>query len=206
MRHPELGDYLLRVNDDTIVSVPNLLALVDRLNDVFSPASELVLRAFAQGERPSARAGWLISRAFVVLHARQDFTLNWRAAVDSDDASEAPLIKRAIGGAAHWSDPRFMHFCLNYGGRRFIGGDFAMLTVYPAGAQTWPMNEVVTMRPKRDRDGIMAGLLIGRYPHALHYFFAGLSGDAVVCYLKTWRTYNRTVQIPVKHIALRNIE
>jgi hypothetical protein len=179
-RHPELGLYLLRADDDTHISVSNLMRLVTVLDMIYDAAREFVFRG--------AAAAWLCSRPLVALIVR---------------TGESPIeaTRRIFERTKTWSDPLFCEHCDNCNGSAFRAGDFSALADCPDG-ETWPMNSIVAYRTadRGDRERIDAGRMIGRYPPDVHFYRRGGDGGSVVCRKREWRGYREWENFSVEHI------
>jgi len=201
--HPELGPYLYRAMDDTILNISNLLRHIDKLNQVYNPWSEFVFRGFANDELPDqvylgGGSGWLISRPLVALHRRRGFTFAEHFATSwliQDDTTETIIVQKVFGSAAVWSDPLWSEHCLNCDGPEFLRGNFSALERCPRGP-TYSVNDIIAFHPRSELPATVAGLMLGRYPKDIHYYHEERSTSIRLCRRKwLWgRSYLPTVQ------------
>lgn len=116
LKNPNLGDFLYRGIDDTVINITNLEKLIKQLRSIYNPLTDIVFRGFANDEFKGkiylgGGSGWLMSRAMVSIHNHSYFSFKentphafWR----QDDTSES-IIVRKIGFKSlnAWRDPRW---------------------------------------------------------------------------------------------------
>jgi hypothetical protein len=186
--HTELGPWLFRAMDDTLVNVPNLLNLVAKLSQVYRPAEEFVFRGFLNDEHGDpiflgGGSGWLMSRAFVALHGLKRYSLRWnvpRALHFQDDTTETIIVRHVLPNISAWSDPLWSERCLNCQGSRWRQGDFSTLERCPD-TQTYPMNALVSFHPGTDPQSKIAGKMVGWYPEDVRFYHPVKTGAISVC-------------------------
>jgi hypothetical protein len=186
--HPELGRYLFRAMDDTILHVPNLLRLIGQLDVIYDARRELVFRGFLNDEDGTMMwlgggSGWLISRPFVELHARRRFSFGANCRLSymaQDDMTETIILQHASIPVQTWSDPLWAERCFNCRGTMWRAGDFSALEECPD-APTYRMNAIVSFHPAGKSEAEAAGLMIGEYPNNVRYFPQKGKGGIRVC-------------------------
>jgi hypothetical protein len=192
--HPELGHFLFRAMDDTILNVSNLLRLIGKLEQVYDARREFVFRGFLNDEDAKRKwlgggSGWLISRPLVALHRRAEFSfdVNYRWSwFYQDDTTETIIIRKVFPDAAVWSDPLWCEHCKNCQGSEWQMRNFSMLEVCPDVA-TYSMNEIVSFHPRGEVEAVIAGMMIGQYPQQVRFYHLNISTSIKVC----WEASNR---------------
>jgi hypothetical protein len=203
---PTLGPYLFRAMDDTIVNITNLLKLIDKLNAVYDPTTELVFRGYLNDDNLvynktfiGGGSGWLMSRPLVALHRRRRFCLEEnvkRSWYWQDDTTETVIINGLFPRPSTWADPLWSERCLNCQGTKWRVGDFSMLPFCPRNSPTYSMNAIVSFHPGSNPEAEEAGLMIGRYPEQVKYFHEVGAGGITVCWDKNGgrQSYDPTIE------------
>jgi hypothetical protein len=191
LEHPELGSWLVRVMDDTILNVGNLVAHVAKLNQVYDPERELVFRGFLNDEYwdtdgdlwLGGGSGWLMSRPFVELHRLYEYSFqaNYLGhTYGQDDSAETMIIQMVLPDPLNWGDPLWSEACTTCNGSSWKAGDFSGIPTCPR-RPTIPMNAIVSFHPRSRKEAEEAGRLIGSYPENIHYYHKRASQDMQVC-------------------------
>jgi hypothetical protein len=186
--HPELGRYMFRAMDDTILNLPNLLRLISQLDLIYDANRELVFRGFLNDEEEpriwlGGGSGWLMSRPFVELHRRRSFSFeaNYKFSyLAQDDTTETFILQRTSIPKETWSDPLWAERCFNCQGTMWRAGDFSTLEECPD-RPTYRMNSIVSFHPAEKSEAEAAGMMIGRYPNDVRYFPQERRGGIRVC-------------------------
>lgn len=116
LENPNLGDFLYRGIDDTIINITNLEKLIQQLRTIYNPKTDIVFRGFANDEFREkvylgGGSGWLMSRAMVSIHnySYYSFQVNTPHAFWKQDDTSESIIVRKIGfkSLKAWRDPRW---------------------------------------------------------------------------------------------------
>lgn len=118
LKHSNLGDFLYRAMDDTILNITNLENLINQLRSIYDPNKHIVFRGFLNDESKSQSrfylgggSGWLMSRAMVSLHMIPfySFQVNIKHAFSIHDDTAETIILRKIDfkNSNAYIDPRW---------------------------------------------------------------------------------------------------
>jgi hypothetical protein len=200
--------------DDTIVNITNLMRLIRRLNLVYDPTRELVLRAFANSEFRrynwkrmlflGGGSGWLMSRPMVEVHRHRRYSLreHWEAAFrGQDDTAESLIVNKVFASYRTWADPLYIERCFNCEGSQFERGNWSSINKCPR-MRTFSMNSIVAFHPASSSAAMKAGMMIGKYPPNIHYFHVGSSIGSLVCLQEGWRGHHERLELYPQHITL----
>jgi hypothetical protein len=193
--HPELGDYLFRIMDDSYLNVTNLLKLISKLNEVYDPSVEIIFRGFANDEYPrtylGGGSGWLMSRPLVKLHNDDEFSFRryfHHSHAKQDDTTETIIIDRIFEHVETWNDPLWLESCSGCRASEWERGDFSRIAPCPKNIATWPLSSIISFHPRSDLEATAAGHMLGSLPTNLCHYHWQRTSMSRLC----WREPNDT--------------
>jgi hypothetical protein len=199
--HPELGSWLYRIMDDGFLNITNLQKLIYKLNQVYDPIDELVIRAFGHKAMRhiylGGGSGWLMSRPFVALHGLWRFSFErvfYLAWPRQDDTTESMILDQIFPSPKAWKDPLWSESCDACNGSAWRRGDFRSVGPCPAGGETYPMNSIIAFHPRHNPDTVIAATLLGLLPPQLHFYAKPKSTSAIPCMAAGGEPFEPTVE------------
>jgi hypothetical protein len=197
---PELGSWLYRIMDDSFLNVTNVLKLIYKLNQVYDPTGELVMRGFGHSAMRhmflGGGSGWLMSRPLVALHGIWQFSferlfyLTWPR---QDDTTESMILDQIFPSADAWRDPLWSESCDACNGSAWVRGDFSSVPGCPPDHPTYSMNSIIAFHPRHNSDAIIAARLLGSLPPQLHFYAKPRSTSAIPCMSSSGESFEPTV-------------
>lgn len=160
-RNENMGDFLYRAMDDTILNITNLEKLINELRSIYDPNKHLVFRGFPNNLHQriflGGGTGWLMSRAFVKAHFISEFSFqhNFHFSYRHQDDTTETLILKKIGyrNMNAWDDPRWVESLDSVSSyKNLLNGKYDSLVKCPDGVELTSIRELVSMHGKSDKE------------------------------------------------------
>lgn len=157
LEHSNLGDFLYRAMDDTLLNITNLEKLIDQLRTIYNPNEHLIFRGFLNDELESQSkfflgggSGWLMSRAMVSLHniPFYSFQVNIKHSWAIQDDTAETIIVRKVGfkNSNAYIDPRWAESGSMDGNvTEFANGNFDNMPTCDLNKNLVPIHDMIAL-------------------------------------------------------------
>lgn len=190
IKHSNLGDFLYRAMDDTLLNLTNLEKLIDQLRLIYDPYKHIVFRGFLNDEVKGklflgGGSGWLMSRAMVELHNIPFYSFRENVKhsfVYHDDTTET-LILRKIGfqNSEVYVDSRWAESGSNEGNiTEYSMGNFQNMQICDLNRNLVPIHEMVALHSVGDEQKKM-WIESMNFPSFVYCFKANYSQAVRMC-------------------------
>lgn len=155
IEHSNLGDFLYRAMDDTLLNITNLEKLIYQLRTIYDPNKHIIFKGFLNDELNrkfflGGGSGWLMSRAMVKLHKIPfySFQANIKHSWAIQDDTTETIIVRKIGfkSSKNYIDPRWAESGSMEGNlTEFSNGNFENMKVCNLENNLVPIHEMIAL-------------------------------------------------------------